>query len=1033
MPYLVESVLAAVRRAGGEVRRVIHPIVVVERADDGELRAVLPDADPVAPPSGAIAESWIHVDLGRRVPAGLEADVTEVLHDVREVVRDAPAMARQARALADRLLADGLLGADRSAGSASVTRADDLANLLRWLADGHFTFLGHRHLVAVGGRLVPEGPGLGVLHRENGVTEALSPEAVDAPPELLVFTRASAKSRVLRPVQPYYLAVRIVDATGKLLGEHRFLGMLTVAALFENVLDIPVVERHVRDAIHRAGFPLASYSGQQMLEVISALPREELFSSTEQQLHDTAVGVLAVAGRRTVRVFLRPDPYRRFVSCLVYVPRDRYTTSSRIAMADVLRRRLLGSSVDFTVRLTESAHALVHFTVHTDPATWPEAVDVDDLQDEVTEAIRTWDDRLLSLPGSGEVADLIPGVPEAYKAGVDPAQALVDLRYIAGLSGPGDFGLRLYAPSGGQEQRFTLYLAGAPATLSAVLPVLHSLGVEVLDERPYEFVRPDGLATAGSTPSDCGVDEATSTEIRRPADRRVPGAVLARRSRRRGGVRRRPTGSARSCCARGWPGVRSRCCVPMPGTPASSATPTGSTTWPTRCWPTLPWPGRCWGCSPRGSTRRSTRGRPEAEDDALATAQELIDAVTGLDADRILRGFLGMIGATLRTNFYRERPFLSFKIDPSAVPDMPAPRPRFEIFVYSPRVEGVHLRYGPVARGGLRWSDRPEDFRTEILGLVKAQTVKNAVIVPGRGQGRVRGDAGPRRAGDEVVACYRTFISRAARRHRQPRHRARRARRDRPATRRRAPRRRRPLPRRRGGQGHRHVLRHRERDRRRPTGSGSATRSPRAARRATTTRRWASRPAARGRACGGTSASWAWTPRPRSSPSSGSATCRATCSATACCSRRTSGWSPRSTTGTSSSTRHRMPRAGSPSGSGCSRCLARRGTTTTATRSARAVGCGRGRRSRCRVGPEIRAALGIDDGAEVGDPAQPAGADPRDPAGAGRPAVERWDRHVRQGERRRPTPTSATRPTTRSAPMRASCASGSSARAATSG
>ncbi|HSU08587.1 MAG TPA: NAD-glutamate dehydrogenase, partial [Pseudonocardia sp.] len=494
MPYLVESVLAAVRRTGGEARRIIHPIVVVERTPDGELRAVLPDGDPTAPPPGTIVESWIHVDLGGRVPAGLQADVTEVLHDVREVVRDAPAMARQARALADRLLADGLLDADRTAEPSTANRAEDVANLLRWLADGHFTFLGHRYLTAAAdGELTPEGPGLGVMRRDSGVAAALTPEQADTPRELLVFTRASAKSRVLRPVQPYYLAVRIVDVGGRLLGEHRFLGMLTVAALFENVLDIPVVERHVRGAIHRAGFPLASYSGQQMLEVISALPREELFSGTQQQLHDTAVGVLAVAGRRTVRVFLRPDPYRRFVSCLVYVPRDRYTTSSRIAMADVLQLRLHGTSVDFTVRLTESALALVHFTVHTDPETPPEAVDVDDLQDELGEAIRTWDDRLLSLTGSAEVEDLLPGVPEAYKAGVDPAQALVDLRYVAGLSGPGDFGLRLYAPSGGQEERFTLYLAGAPATLTAVLPVLQQLGVDVLDERPSEIVRPDGL------------------------------------------------------------------------------------------------------------------------------------------------------------------------------------------------------------------------------------------------------------------------------------------------------------------------------------------------------------------------------------------------------------------------------------------------------------------------------------------------------------------------------------------------------------
>ena len=761
MPFLVESVLAAVRRAGSEVRRVIHPIVVVRRTADGELRDVLAAADPADPPPGTIAESWIHLDLVGSAPAGLEADLATVLRDVREVVHDGPAMAGQAREVADRLLADELPGASPDTGDA--TSAHDVANLLRWLADGHFTFLGHRYLTRTGDGFIPEDRGSGVLRADGRAADDLTPERPadldeSAPWDLLVITRASTPSRVLRPVQPYYLAVRISDATGRVVGEHRFLGMLTVAALYENVLDIPVVERHVRGAIRRAGFPLASYSGQRMLEVISALPREELFSATEQQLHDTAVGVLAVAGRRAVRVFLRPDPYRRFVSCLVYVPRDRYTTSSRMAIADVLQERLGGSTVDFTVRVTESALALVHFTVRTDPGA-PELppVDIDELQDELAKAIRTWDDRLLSLPGSRDVTALLAGVPEAYKAGVAPAQALIDLRHVAGLSGPGDFGLRLYAPSSGPEQRLTLYLAGAPATLTAVLPLLQRLGLDVLDERPSEIVRPDGLRCFTY---DFGLrlDAATHAAL---ADR--PQAEIA----------------AQFCAAfaAAWRGE-----VETDGFSALVLR-TG-----------LSWRevavlrayaryarqlGNPYGVDYMADTllahpdvSRALVGlfaarfdpavdastREKATDEALATARELIDAVTGLDADRILRGFLGMVTATLRTNFYRERPFFSFKLDPAAVPEMPAPRPRFEIYVYSPRVEGVHLRYGPVARGGLRWSDRPQDFRTEILGLVKAQAVKNAVIVPVGAKGGFvvrRPDAG----GDEVLACYRIFIS----------------------------------------------------------------------------------------------------------------------------------------------------------------------------------------------------------------------------------------------------------------------------------
>ena len=751
MPYLVESVLAAVRRSGAEVRQIVHPIVVVQRSPDGTLRHVLPDADPAEPPTGALAESWIHVDLVGDAPARLQGDLTAVLADVRQVVRDAPAMAHEAVAAAGRLL-DGDTPDD------AASPAGDVANLLRWLADGHFTFLGHRYLTMTDGRLLPEGPGLGVLRDPRAAVETVTPpdSGESRAGDLLLFTRATAKSRVLRPVQPYYLAVREVDGAGRVVGEHRFVGMLTVAALYENVLDIPVVERHVRAAIHRAGFPLESYSGQQMLEVISALPREELFSATEQQLHDTAVGVLAVAGRRAVRVFLRPDPYRRFISCLVYVPRDRYTTSSRIAMADVLADRLGGTSVDFTVRLTESSLALVHFTVHLDPARQPaEPVDLDALQAELVEAIRTWQDRLLSLPGSGAVRELLDGVPEAYKAGVEPAQALVDLDYVRRLRGPGDFGLRLYAPSGGQEQRFTLYLAGASATLTDVLPLLQQLGVDVLDERASEIVRPDGVR-CWTYDFGLRLDVATHSAL---ADR-PQSEVAAQFSAAFAAAWRGEAETDRFSALVLRTGLSWRE-VAVLRAYARYARQLGNTYGVAYMADTLlAHPGVARALLGLFTARFDPvrPDRAEAVEAALGTARELIDAVTGLDADRILRGFLGMITATLRTNFYRDRPFLSFKLDPSAVPGIPAPRPKFEIFVYSPRVEGVHLRYGPVARGGLRWSDRPQDFRTEILGLVKAQAVKNAVIVPVGAKGGFvvrRPELGP----DEVLACYRTFIS----------------------------------------------------------------------------------------------------------------------------------------------------------------------------------------------------------------------------------------------------------------------------------
>ncbi|GAY07799.1 NAD-glutamate dehydrogenase [Pseudonocardia sp. N23] len=751
MPYLVESVLFAVRHAGGEVARLVHPVVVVRRDGSGALREVLDTADPDAPPAGALVESWMHVDLAAPVSDAdvLRDEVLAALRDVRDVVADGPPIADRARRVAD-----GLAASAPAAGRAAWNSAD-VADLLRWLADGHFTFLGYRHhVVTADGTSRPD------AHSALGVLRGLPPVgdgfawAGQAELEQLVFTRAEIPGRVLRPVHPCYVGVRTFDAHGRIIGEHRFVGMLTVSATHEDVLDIPLIERRVRRAIGLAGFPLASYSGQRMLEVVSGLPREELFGTSEQVLCDIALGVLKAAGRRGVQVFLRPDPYGRFVSCLVYVPRDRYTTAARLAMAAVLRERLGGTDVDYTARVSEASLALVQFTVHRDPtAAAHELPDPVRLADELAEAIRTWDDRLVATLGAVAVPELLAGIPDSYKASVGAAQAVEDLRHVLSLE-PGGFAVRLYtsgADGRSGEKRFTLYLADAPVTLTAVLPVLQQLGVEVLDERPAEFVRPDGhrcwvydfgLALAGSpwptgdgSGGFCAAFSAAwrgDTETDR-FSALVLGAGLHWREvalLRAYGRYSRQLGSlfgqnyladvlhSHPEIARGLVALFRARFDPAPEADARTA----------------------------------------ATEAALGHVTSLIDDVAGLDADRILRGYLGMITATLRTNWFRDRPFFSFKIDPAAVPDMPSPRPKFEIFVYSPRVEGVHLRFGPVARGGLRWSDRPQDYRTEILGLVKAQAVKNAVIVPvGAKGGFVVKAAQPAPA--EVEACYRTFVS----------------------------------------------------------------------------------------------------------------------------------------------------------------------------------------------------------------------------------------------------------------------------------
>lgn len=807
MPYLVESVSAELVRGGLQVHRVVHPIVVVRRDVAGALREVLPGADPDDPPAEAFAESWMYIevdliadpDRGREIENGL----LTVLNDVREVVEDTVRMVGTARGLADQL--------ETEPPPLDPDQVADGAALLRWLADGHFTFLGYRNyeLVRSAG---PDGEpalkavlasGLGVLRQDS-----LAARSLTAGPDtmahalsnnLLVLTEASAPSTVHRSIYPYYVGVKTFDSDGNVTGEHRFLGVFTTNALHEDVLDIPVVARRVREVIHKAGFPLESYSGQRMLEVIQNWPRAELFSTTTENLYQTATGVIALADRRRLRLFLRRDPYGRFYSCLVFVPRDRYTTTSRLAMQEVLLDELGGTHMEFSTRVGETELAQVHFTVHTDPRQVTEP-DVARIQDRLTEAVRTWDDRLVDAVFAEQREKVASGAspsgtvtvgaesateqgqrfasvfPEAYKEDFGAVEALADLRKLQGLQREGDLDMSFYVPDGAEpgERRFKLYLAGRGVTLSQVLPVLQQMGVEVVDERPYELRREDGtkwwIYDFGLRIDPAIVENRTDAEIQAlrtlfqdafaatwrgdaEADRFNALVLRGRQSWRQASVLRAYSRYLRQA-----------------GTPYSQEyiedavlTHTGVATALVRLFET------CFDVTLPEEVRRGEAKTQTAE------ITRMIDEVTSLDADRILRSLLTVIRATLRTNYHvrnaagEPRPYLAIKLEPRAVPELPEPRPRFEIFVCSPRVEGVHLRFGPVARGGLRWSDRREDFRTEVLGLVKAQAVKNAVIVPVGAKGGFVVKRPPAPVGDpgldreawltEGITCYRMFIS----------------------------------------------------------------------------------------------------------------------------------------------------------------------------------------------------------------------------------------------------------------------------------
>uniref|UniRef100_UPI002454596C NAD-glutamate dehydrogenase domain-containing protein n=1 Tax=Nocardia carnea TaxID=37328 RepID=UPI002454596C len=772
MPMLVDSVTALLARLGGTVREVIHPIVTVERDADGRLLAAQPhdaDAERAGPATGR--ESWIHLQLHPATSAELldeiAAAVPGVIGDVRQVSKDTDAI----HAVLYELAA-GLDGVGDTVVTAETDIApSDCAGLLRWMADGNFTVLGYARYRTETGESVPvlvPDTALGVLHPGTGIGFQV-PVGAGAP-RLLRMTQGLVPVTMQRAVYPFFIGVADVNGAGEIRGEHLFIGVFTVTALHENVLDIPVVGTRVRSAITGSGFDLDSFSGQAMLEVMQGFPRTELFACDAATLRRIAAAVLNVGLRRQVRLFLRVDPYGRFVAAMVYLPRDRYTTAVRLEMQDILVRELGGASIDYSARVSESELASVYFTIRlpgadtTEPVRVSSAEEISEperlrIQNLLGEASRTWDDHLNDEVSASTVLDpqivrrYCEAFPDGYKQDFSARRALADIDRLERLRA-GSIDQHLYrvadAPAG--SWRFTLYIGGAGISLSQVLPVLQSLGVEVLDERPYRIRREaDGIGTAGERwIYDFGL--LASPELLRAAlDQDLDAELLE-------------VGSGMRAAVTSATGVRDRFTEAFDAIWYGRAEADGlnelvlraGLSWRevavlrtyakylqqagfpysqvniARVLHTYPDAARLFA---RLFAARFDPDRCSAEDADRVEQQvrERIDQVVSLDADRILRAMLGLILATLRTNYYvtdadgAAREFISVKVEPQEIAELPQPRPKYEIFVYSPRVEGVHLRFGAVARGGLRWSDRLEDFRTEILGLVKAQAVKNAV------------------------------------------------------------------------------------------------------------------------------------------------------------------------------------------------------------------------------------------------------------------------------------------------------------------
>ncbi len=788
MPFLVDSVSAELNRLGIGIHLVVHPIVAVTRAEDGSLYSAEPPAagshaEPVLPAAqiDGMLESWMHIEVDwQPEPDALEmiqVNVARVLADVRSAVTDWPRMVAAARGLAAELVA----AAPRGVGSDQVGPAIDLLN---WLAADHFTFLGYRKYRLVGSPADPKalglveeaGSGLGLLHSPQAESTSFAelPPTVRRKalePRLLIVTKANRRSTVHRPVYLDYVGIKVFDRTGRVVGEHRFIGLLSALAYTQSVETIPVVSGKVRRVREILGFSRGSHGGRALMAFLENFPRDELFAIDTDELATLAEATMNLKERRATRLFVRRDPYERFLSCLVYLPRDRYTTDVRLQIQAVLLEAVGGASVDYTARVTESVLARLHIVVRVARGQSVPEVDVAALEARIAKVVRSWDDELSaalvaksSEAGAHALLRRYPdGFPESYRALTAPDEAVADLAEIEALTPQAPLRVSLQpAARGSGEQanaRLKLY-SHHDISLAQVLPVLASMGVQVVTERPFRLIRIDGSGQpSGAFVFDFGLHSPGSARLGQ-VRRHWEQAFLACWDGRaevdgfHGLVAEAGLDWRRISVLRAYARY-----LRQTGTTFSQAYIEDATL-----------------ANPRIASLLVqvflARFDPDLVGDRSALTDELqtqigraLDDVASLDQDRILRSLLELILATVRTNhFQADRPALAVKLEPARIRDLPEPRPRFEIWVCSPRVEGVHLRFGKVARGGLRWSDRREDFRTEILGLVKAQAVKNSVIVPVGAKGGFFAKALPDPARDrdawlaEGVAAYREFI-----------------------------------------------------------------------------------------------------------------------------------------------------------------------------------------------------------------------------------------------------------------------------------
>ena len=816
-PFLGDSASLAFTEMDIGVHLIMHPVIRVGRSKAGVLQAVYPKKE-----NRGSAESVMQFQVDRKTSEreleSIRGMLEEVFCDVHQAVGDWRKMERSAAQAAASL--------KEWAPNADEAWTEECQAFLQWLLDDHFIFLGVRDYEVVrdkdGGELrVRDGSGLGILRETSDLvrTRPLASLAINQQkrqPLPLIITKTNARSTVHRRGYMDYIGVLKFDKEGSTIGERRFLGMFTSSAYNLNAMDTPLVSVRARKVLDNLGLVQGSHAWKSMVHILETLPRDELYQASSKELRDTALGVLNLQERQRVRLFIRRERFGRFYSCLVYIPRERFNTENREKIQDILRRALKGVRLDYEVHVSESRLARLKVIVRPRPGASIQ-FDVAAVERKIVDAVRSWTDGLreILVEKLGEAAGLEAAglfgraFPEAYKEDISPWVAAFDVENLAAVHGGADLRMSLYRPRKprGGIIRFKVFQRNEPIPLSDILPMLENLGLHIVSERPYELKLPDeqrlwiqdfDMIPAVERELDLEsirglFKEAFEKALRGEADSDGFNRLVIASHMTWQQVR-----VLRAYCKyllqTGIPFSMSYMAETLARHPAIARLLI-------ELFEALFDPVR----DDESAYRREMAAKkmrrrfdimmasPLTDDPVLVdmiaecaaarkkdreyqvemlkeTFRRALESVSSLDEDRMLFAFYEVIKATLRTNRFQLtetggiKECLSFKLDSQALPDLPLPRPFREIWVYSARVEGIHLRGGKIARGGLRWSDRREDFRTEVLGLMKAQSVKNTMIVPVGAKGgfvvkRMPEDGSREAVMKEGVDCYKLFIN----------------------------------------------------------------------------------------------------------------------------------------------------------------------------------------------------------------------------------------------------------------------------------